>query len=159
MCGLVTTSLDTARNNTLFCSRTCFCQTWGTATSTSTTETETHVCPAYLATKHWVTFLRRGTELAAVEGRFQVYHTKLSTPSSMFVLDTFLPGIGASLIKPHVTRYGACPTIMKICVMVGHPLFSWPVSHRIVRRKELIQRTQHESLAIKWTDAVRSRKA
>ena len=118
MCGLVTTSLDTARNNTLFCSRTCFCQTWGTATSTSTTETETHVSPGYLATKHWVTFLRRDTELAAVERRFQVYHTKLPTPRPMFVLDTFLPGIGASLVKPHVTRYGACPTIMN-----GRPLF------------------------------------
>ena len=75
---------------------------------------------------------RRDTELAAVEGRFQVYHPKLPTPSPMLVLDTFLPGIGASRVKHHVTRKDACAIIMKICVMtqrgqatimVVHPLF------------------------------------
>ena len=66
--------------------------------------TEPHVSPGHLSARHWDTFLRRDTELAAVEGRFQVYHPKLPTPSPMLVLDTFLPGIGASLVKPHVTR-------------------------------------------------------
>ena len=60
---------------------------------------------------------RRDTELAAVEGRFQVYHPKLPTPSPMLVLDTFLPGIGASRVKHHVTRKDACRIFMKICVM------------------------------------------
>ena len=128
MCGLVTTSLDTARNNTLegICiGWRAYYECYAVAEHNRTylhtltaTHFTTHVSPGYLATKHWVTFLRRDTELAAVEGRFQVYHTKLPTPSPMFVLDTFLPGIGASLVKPHVTRYGACPTIMN-----GRPLF------------------------------------
>ena len=123
---------------------------WGTATSTSTTETEPHVSPGYLSTRHWVTFLRRDTELAAVEGRFQVYHPKLPTPSPMLVLDTLLPVIGASRVKHHVTRMDARAIIMKIRVMtqrgqatmmVVHPLLYRSVSHRIVRCKELFQRT------------------
>ena len=60
---------------------------------------------------------RRDTELAAMEGRFQVYHPKLPTPSPMLVLDTFLPVIGASRVKHHVTRMDARAIIMKICVM------------------------------------------
>ena len=56
----------------------------------------------------------------------------LPKPSPMLVLDTFLPVIGASRVKHHVTRKDACAIIMKICVMtqrgqatimVVHPLF------------------------------------
>ena len=74
---------------------------------------------------------RRDTELAAVEGRFQVYHPKLPTPSPMLVLDTLLPVIGASRVKHHVTRMDARAIIMKIrvmtqrgqaTIMVVHPL-------------------------------------
>ena len=32
----------------------------------------------------------------------------LPKPSPMLVLDTFLPGIGASRVKHHVTRKDAC---------------------------------------------------
>ena len=74
---------------------------------------------------------QRDTELAAVEGRNQVYHSKLPTPNPMLVMDTLLPVIGASRVKHHVTRMDARAIIMKIrvmtqrgqaTIMVVHPL-------------------------------------
>ncbi len=42
----------------------------------------------------------------------------LPKPSPMLVLDTFLPGIGASRVKHHVTRKYACAIIMNIANFV-----------------------------------------